>query len=228
MSAERIFTARIHPLFRIAELTCFVFGLVHVTHSKQVTTNHINWCITKILGRSLKLRAKNRIAIIFVPQTQYNISLYLCRFESGPFNYIYKIKICKSPFTHIFTGILIFKGLTKRHHYKSFCVKGLNIVTSITNCLRTEKWTVFSFNSRTSRTSFPILSIFFPGPSLALKISYQYSIPCPKCIDLTLQLLVPCYKLGRPSSTSFIVQSHLTFKDETQTASFKDPVRTAL
>jgi hypothetical protein len=30
-------------------------------------------------------------------------------------------------FTHIFTGVLIFKGLTARHLYKSFSVKGFKI-----------------------------------------------------------------------------------------------------
>jgi hypothetical protein len=30
-------------------------------------------------------------------------------------------------FMHIFTGILIFKGLTALRLYKSFCVKGLNL-----------------------------------------------------------------------------------------------------
>jgi hypothetical protein len=35
--------------------------------------------------------------------------------------------ICRF-FTHIFTGILIFKGLTARRLYKSFDIKGLSVV----------------------------------------------------------------------------------------------------
>jgi hypothetical protein len=58
-------------------------------------------------------------------------------------------------FTHIFTGILIFKGLTARRLYKSFGVKGLRVEASTVLGIR-----FINASWRGFHTALALLSIF--------------------------------------------------------------------
>jgi hypothetical protein len=59
-------------------------------------------------------------------------------------------------FTYIFTGDLIFKGLTARRFYKSFGVKGLIMVVILLWVLA---W--YTCVSEASETTFPVKCMFF-------------------------------------------------------------------
>jgi hypothetical protein len=53
--------------------------------------------------------------------------------------------------THIFTGILIFKGLTARRLYKSFGVKGLIMSLIVTNQMYSMSQKVYIYNFKIDR-----------------------------------------------------------------------------
>jgi hypothetical protein len=72
-------------LFSFTVLTCLVFSLVYFRHSSEMSTYHIKWRITKILGRNPKFRPKNLSKFPSLLRSNTIISLYLCTFWKWPF-----------------------------------------------------------------------------------------------------------------------------------------------